>query len=141
MGIVAGSLLALQATINAQLARFLGHPLLAALVSFGVGLVALTLAALVSGAALPSAGATRLVPLYVWLAGGVLGASYLSASIVIAPRLGAAALMALVICGQLTAAIVLDQLGLLGLPYRPVSVLRLAGVGLLLLGAVLVTRY
>jgi bacterial/archaeal transporter family-2 protein len=49
--------------------------------------------------------------------------------------------MSLVICGQLTAAILLDQLGLLGLPDRPVSFLRLAGAGLLLLGAFLVTRY
>jgi transporter family-2 protein len=141
LGVLAGSLLTLQATINAQLGRALGHPLLAAAVSFSVGLAALLLAALAGGATLPGPAALRSVPLHVWLAGGLCGASYLSASIVIAPRLGAAALMSLVICSQLTAAILLDQLGLLGLPDRPVSFLRLAGVGFLLLGAFLVTRY
>jgi transporter family-2 protein len=56
------------------------------------------------------------------------------------PRLGAAALMAFLVAGQLIAGMVIDRIGLLGVAVREISVGRIAGALLLVAGAVMV-RY
>src|SRR5688572_2841107 len=93
-----GMLLPLQAGINAQLRQWVGHPLLAAMVSFATG-AALLLAASIAARA-PFSGLSRLaeVPWQLWL-GGLLGANYVFMAILLAPRLGAAALIALTVTG------------------------------------------
>jgi transporter family-2 protein len=62
----------------------------------------------------------------------LLGASYLT------PRLGIGLFLAAIIAGQLGGAVALDHLGAFGATPRPVDGLRLAGIGLLLLGVALV---
>jgi len=62
----------------------------------------------------------------------LLGASYLT------PRLGIGLFLAAIIAGQLGGAVVLDHVGSFGATPRPVDGLRLAGIGLLLLGVALV---
>lgn len=54
------------------------------------------------------------------------------------PVLGAALVVGLTVSGQQAVAVFFDRFGLLGLPRRPVSVLRLAGVLLLLVGVILI---
>ena len=141
LGVLAGSLLSVQAAINARLGRGLGHPVLAATVSFSVGLAVLVAGAVLSGAALPTRAVAAQVPAYAWFAGGLLGAGYMTANILLTPRLGTAAVMSLAIGGQLVAALLLDQFGALGLSARPVGVERLVGAALLLGGVYLITRY
>lgn len=64
----------------------------------------------------------------------------MTSTIVLIPRLGAAALMAFLITGQLLAGIAVDRLGFLGVAVREISVGRIAGALLLVVGAVMV-RY
>lgn len=133
-----GSFLPLQAGINATLAGQAVHPLVAACVNFIVGLLALAGALLVvqrgnvSGLVQASA-----VPAWAWL-GGLLGAGFVMAGILTAPRLGAATFIALVIAGQMTAGLVLDHFGLVGFPVREIDLPRLAGAGLLIAGVLLI---
>lgn len=56
-----------------------------------------------------------------------------------APRIGAAAFAAATIFGSAIASLAIDHFGLLGFAQRPVSLLRLAGAGCLLLGIVLLS--
>jgi transporter family-2 protein len=56
------------------------------------------------------------------------------------PRLGAATALALIIIGQLTVGLVVDQFGLFDTAVRHVDAWRLAGVALLLAGGYLVMR-
>jgi transporter family-2 protein len=141
LAVVAGSFLSIQAAINAQLSRGIGSPVLAAVVSFAAGLAALLVGSWASGASLPARGMAAGVPAYAWVAGGLLGASYLTANIFLTPRLGTAAMMSLAICGQLLAALAIDRYGLLGLAVRPVGLARLLGAAMLLGGAFLITRF
>ncbi len=141
LGIVAGSFLSLQAGINAQLSRGLGSPVLASVVSFAVGLTTLLLGAWVSGAALPTRAMAASLPAYAWFGGGVVGASYMVANVFLTPRIGTAAMMSLAICGQLLAALAIDQFGLLGLATRQVGPARVLGAAMLLGGAFLITRF
>lgn len=75
---------------------------------------------------------------WLFVAGGVLGAFYVTLSTILIPRIGAAALMAFLVAGQLIAGMVLDRIGFLGFAVREISLGRVAGAVLLLVGAMLV---
>jgi transporter family-2 protein len=136
--LVAGALVAIQAPLNAMLARGLGSPVSAATVSFAVGLAALALIALAT-APRPDAAALRALPPHAWI-GGLMGAVFVASAAWAAPRLGVAWLLVLTIAGQLAAALVIDHFGLFGAPRQPASAARLAGLALVLAGAALMRR-
>ena len=139
LAVTAGVLLPLQAGINAQLRSALGSPLSAALVSFLVGTAGLAAVALVLRGPIPiQAGWTASSP-WQW-SGGLLGALYVLATIVLAPKLGAATLIAAVVAGQMIGSLLLDQFGLVGFPIHPISVPRLVGASLVIAGVILVQR-
>ena len=76
-------------------------------------------------------------PWWIWL-GGALGAFYVAGSIVAAPRLGAAALIAVIVAGQSLASVVVDHFGWVGFEPKHVSAGRIGGMVLVLTGAALV---
>ena len=59
-------------------------------------------------------------------------------AILLLPALGAATLFALVIAGQVLAAVTLDHFGAFGLTPHPISTARLAGAALLIAGVILI---
>ena len=133
-----GVMLPVQAGVNAQLRIGLGHPLLAAFVSFAVGTVALGLVAFATRARLSGAPLSA-IPWYQWT-GGLFGAFYIAAAVVLAPRLGAAALIAAVVAGQMIASLVLDSRGWVGFTQQPLTATRLCGGLLVIAGVVLINR-
>lgn len=139
LALAVGALLPLQSGVNAQLRTSLGNPVLTALVSFLVGTLALFAVTLVVRAPVPAGASLARVPAWQWT-GGLMGAAYIAAAVVLAPRLGATALVALVVTGQLVASLAMDHFGWVGYPVRPVDGLRVLGVVLLVAGVVLVVR-
>ena len=137
--IALGMMLTAQAGINSQLRVALGHPVVAATVSFVIGTMGLLAAAALLRVPWPSLRAMQGVPLWGWT-GGLLGAVYIAASVVLAPRLGAAVLIASIVAGQLAAALVLDHFGLLGFAKHSVTPTRLAGAAFLFAGVYLIQR-
>jgi transporter family-2 protein len=83
-------------------------------------------------------GALKNMPLYMLLGGGLLGAIYVTVNLVLAPRIGVAAIMALGIAGQLVTALLVDRLGLFELVERDLSIGRVGGAVLVLVGALMV---
>ena len=137
LALLGGVLLGIQPSLNARLAHHLGHPLSASLASFGSALVILCLVFLALRPSLPSAADLRAVPPALWL-GGALGAAFVTIALMATPRLGAAPVVALVICGQLAAALVIDQQGLFGLETRPLDWTKLVGAACLVAGVLLI---
>ena len=133
-----GVMLPVQAGVNAQLRIGLGHPLLAAFVSFAVGTVALGLVAFATRARLSGAPLSA-IPWYQWT-GGLFGAFYIAAAVVLAPRLGAAALIAAVVAGQMIASLGLDSRGWVGFTQQPLTATRLCGGLLVIAGVLLINR-
>jgi transporter family-2 protein len=131
-------LIALQAPINAEAASRLGHPLTAATMSFCVGTAALILLTALFARHDSHLGALKNMPLYMLLGGGLLGAIYVTVNLVLAPRIGVAAIMALGIAGQLVTALLVDRLGLFELVERDLSIGRVGGAVLVLVGALMV---
>jgi bacterial/archaeal transporter family-2 protein len=136
---VVGGLIALQAPINSMLGRRIGT-LPAATVSFAIGTVLLVLLALLFGGGFGRLGEARHLAWY-YLVGGILGAAYVTTVLVTVRSLGAGGVTAATIAGQLSAAVVVDQLGILGVDKQVVTLPRIAGVALLAAGTFLVVKY
>jgi transporter family-2 protein len=133
----AGGLVALQAPINAGLAKSTGG-LPAALVSFFVGTLVLALLVVATGK-VGDLGSSLDVSWY-YLVGGLLGAVYVSTALATVGSIGAGGVAAAVVSGQLIASVAIDRAGLFGLDQVALSPERLLGVGLLLAGTVLIVR-
>ena len=138
LALFAGALIAVQAPINAILGKASGSPIIAAFISFVVGTIALGAFVARSPNGL-FAAELRSVPWYAWT-GGLYGAFFVAIAAFGAPRIGVGPLLTAAIAGQLLGAIILDHYGLLGLARQPVSIEKIAGVALVLIGAWLVRR-
>lgn len=136
--VVAGVFLPLQAGVNTRLAQFVGGPVRASTVSFGVGTIAL----LVVVALFYRSGGVdaRHAPWWAWV-GGFLGAFYVTATVVVPVRIGAAAFFGILVAAQLVMGVLIDRFGLVGFPERTTSPLRIVGVVLLVAGALLVRLF
>jgi transporter family-2 protein len=135
---MAGVLVGLQAPVNSRLGRTIGS-VQAATFSFVVGTVALALVASLFYGGLGSFGEVGKAPAWA-LVGGLLGAVYVTVAIVTVRTLGVSGLTAIVISGQLAAAVVIDRFGLLGIAKQPIGLQRIVGLVLLVLGVLLVVR-
>jgi transporter family-2 protein len=135
---VAGGMVALQAPTNAMLAKAGGSPILAALISFSVGTVALAAVWLMSGNR-PGTAAFAGLPWYAWI-GGLYGAVFVAVAAYAAPKIGLATLITVGIAGQIAMALWMDHIGALGLAREPINIGRIAGAVLVLAGVVLVRR-
>jgi transporter family-2 protein len=134
---VVGGCIALQAPINSGLGRSTGS-FAAATVSFAVGTLLLAAIVVVTGKA-GGIGEVSHVQWY-YLLGGLLGAAYVFSALVLVSQIGAGAVAAATVTGQLTTSVVLDQIGFLGLDRQPITPTRVAGVLLLLAGTYLIVR-
>jgi bacterial/archaeal transporter family-2 protein len=132
-----GGLIALQPAVNAGLGRTTGN-ITAALISFAIGTLLLAVIMALGGQT-SGLGSTFDLPWY-YLLGGVLGAAYVFTALVTVSSIGAGGVAAATITGQLTASIVLDRLGVLGLEETPITLERVLGVLLLLAGTYLIVR-
>lgn len=135
----AGVVLIVQVGANSTLRSALGSPVGAAFISFAVGTAALLLFLALSRTPWPARAQLAAAPAWAWV-GGLLGAFYVVATIIVGPRLGAAALLALVVLGQLVTSLLVDHFGWLGFPAHPLTALRLLGAALLFGGVMLVVH-
>ena len=133
-----GSLLALQAAANVQLSAAMASPFGASTLQLAIG--ALLLLAVTAPAG--SLGALGLIDdAAPWhLVGGVGSALYISAGVLLFPRLGALVAVGLFIGGQMLASLVLDGFGWLGVDHEPVDATALIGAVAVAAGVYLIVR-
>ena len=134
--IIGGVAVAVQPSINARLAEKTGY-LQAATISFAVGTLVLLLISLST-----NQGSFRRVSESDWwqLSGGLLGAFFVTMTIIGVPRIGTTAVLALTIVSQLVAGLLLDHYGMFGMRGIPMDFKRLLGIALLLVGVTLICR-
>ena len=140
LSILAGTLIPLQAGLNAQLRFRLDSPYYATFVSVTVSLAAIGLFCLAARVPLPGLAQVTQTPWWVW-SGGIVGVIYIFMVLLLAPKLGATALIASIIGGQLLCSLVLDQWGLIGFTHHPINAGRCLGLLLLFAGVVLIQKY
>ena len=141
LGLIAGAVLPFQGAVNAQLKRDIGEPLAVGTISFVVATLTIAVVLLVLLAVrrtpAPRVAPLRGMPWWGWL-GGFCAATYVTATFLLLPRIGAAATIALTVTGQQLASALIDQRGWFRMPRRPLTAPRLAGLGLLIAGSALV---
>jgi len=138
--IVAGAVLPIQAGLNVQLGKSVQQPIFAAFASFLIGSIGLVIYLLLLKFDFSTIAQTKTVSPVVWIA-GILGAFYVAAVIILAPRLGTALTFSLIVTGQMAISLVLDHYGLMGLPVKAINWQRLLGVSLLVAGVLLIRRF
>jgi bacterial/archaeal transporter family-2 protein len=137
LSIIAGALVPYQAALNGMLNRYMSSPLQASLVNFTGGVVFVVVILLFLRPAVPALGTLESIPWYLYL-GGLLGVCFVTIALLAVPRIGGTAFLAAMLTGQMAGAMLMDHFGLLDVPVHPISMTRLAGVGLLGVGIWLV---
>ncbi len=136
---MAGLALPIQFSINAQLRTVVGSPLVAATISFIVGAITLFTVSLFKAGFSFNKGIAS-APWWVWT-GGVLGAFYVLATIILIPRIGAGTTVALVLAGQIVASVLIDHFGLINVPIHLLSLPRILGAILVIIGVILIQKF
>lgn len=141
IALLLGVVLTTQIATNTQLGKALENEYIPAAVNMMVGLVLTVALVFFMTEKWPTAEVVRNAPWYGWIAGGLLGATYLTGAILLAPKLGAAALVGLVVAGQLVFSVLLDHFGWIGFEQHSAGLARIAGCALMLGGVFLISRY
>lgn len=130
---LAGGLIPLMGVFNARLGGTLGSPFHAPVILF----VAAFSAAVCVGLAL-----TQRLPDVSKLAnaspqdfvGGLIVCFYVTSITLLAPRMGIGNFIMFALCAQLVMAAAIDHYGLFGAPVKDISLQRLGGIGVMLVG-------
>lgn len=139
LALLMGVAMATQAGVNTKLSNYVGG-VGAAFISFLTGTIALFVCMLLSGASLGDLVKAKDAPPISWI-GGVLGAFFVLVMINTVPRLGVALSVSLAIGGQMITALIIDHYGLFGVTQRSVSLMRIAGVILVMAGVVIIRKF
>jgi bacterial/archaeal transporter family-2 protein len=136
--LAAGAAGGLQAAANGQLGRRLGTPE-ATLISIGISFTLVSIAFLAVRRGGGALSEITTVPA-VLLVGGVCGVVIVFVTAFAPGRLGVLATIALLIAGQLVAGALIDAQGWLGVRRVPLSALRVVGIALTAVGALMTLR-
>jgi transporter family-2 protein len=131
---ISGMMIALQARANGELSLRIGNPIEAALVSFGSGLIVISVIsafnpAIKSGIRnLRSAVKRKEIPIWTLFA-GMLGGSFVAVQTQIVPIIGVAIYSVASIAGQTAASLLVDRIGMTGGGKKKITGRRVAAAG------------
>ena len=131
---LSGILIAMQARANGELSHRMGNPIEAALVSFGSGLLIISLISIFTPAIrngmknIKSAVKRKEIPIWTLFA-GMLGGSFVAVQTQIVPIIGVAIYSVASIAGQTAASLIVDRIGLTGGGKKQITVRRVAAAG------------
>ena len=139
---ISGLMIAVQARANGELSYRMGNPIEAALVSFGSGLIIISLISAFNPAIKNGArnlrGALKRKEIPPWtLFAGMLGGSFVAVQTQIVPIIGVAIYSVASIAGQTAASLVVDRIGLTGCGKKHITVRRVAAAGITVLAVLI----
>lgn len=139
IALISGALLPIQGGLNSRLGKAVETPVGAALISFVIGTVALAAYCLLTRQQILWSG-LKSTPAYLWI-GGLLGAFYITATIMAFPRLGPALTFGLVVAGQMIMSLLMGHFNLLVAHPQPINLMKLLGVALIIGGVIIIRRF
>lgn len=139
MVVIAGAFLPMQGSMNSKLAKAGENPVYASMISFTIGVLALVAYILLTSQNVSWKG-LKDAPSYSWL-GGVLGAFYVTVIVFAFPKIGPGLTFGLVVAGQLITSMVMEHFQIMGTPHQPISLGRIVGVLLIIIGVVAVKNF
>lgn len=135
----AGISVFIQQALNANLRAELSSAAWSGFMSYFLGVACMIAFAVALRDPVPSAATISRVPAWAW-SGGIFGAIFIGLSIITIPKLGGATYIALLVMGQMMAALAVDHFAWFGVEQRPIDLSRMVGVALLLAGVFMIRR-
>jgi transporter family-2 protein len=139
LAFIAGALGPIQGAMNANLGKSLNSSLIAAFISFAVGLLTITMVCLITRVETPSLETIKSTPIQYFL-GGMIGAIFVTTVLFLIPKIGIANVMATIITAQLIISVLIDHFGVFNLNHYTMNTSRALGVLLLILGTYLIQK-
>lgn len=136
LGILSGACFPIQATINARLRTYTKTPLTASLIAFSVGSIVLFVMLLIVDVKF-YAKIDFSYPTIVFWGGAISGLIFNVTNIVLFAKIGATITTLVTIAGQMIMGAILDHFGVLDLPVKELSLLRITGIILMMAAIVL----
>lgn len=135
VALLVGGIIPIQTGANFRLRVSVGnHPIVSALISFTLALTCAVIAtAVTQGNPLPRFATEGQATWWIWL-GGVFGVCFVVGNILLFPKLGAVQTVVLPILGQVLMGLLIDQYGIFGSPRLDVSIARVLGAVVVLVG-------
>jgi bacterial/archaeal transporter family-2 protein len=140
LAILCGVGTAVQSGVNSELKKSINNPILAAIISFSVGLLSLLiLYPIFSKSSLPNFATLKTLEWWKWT-GGLFGAFFVTSVIFSIQKIGSANMTALIVGGQLLMVMVIDHYGLLGFNIHSINIWRVLGGILIVVGVYLILK-
>ena len=129
----------IQSGANTQLRHILANPFLAGLISLSVATTTLIIINLALRTDFTVLALDNIQRTQWWMwTGGLMGAFFIMSVVLVAPEIGPTRLFGLIIASQLIFSLVVDHYGWMGFAVQPISLKRVIGVVLLIVGVFLV---
>ena len=132
-----GVLMSIYLPMNSSVSKYVGSPITANVTFFLTALLTSILIFFINGQ-FDTLNKIKEVPVYLYLTGFISAFMILGTTILI-PHLGARRFFILLISGQILMAIVISHFGILESPKDPISMKKLIGASIVLIGAFLST--
>lgn len=139
LALLSGAVLPIQAGLNARLGGAAQNAVYASAISFIVGTIGLIAYIIVTRQTFSIAG-LKDAPAYLWL-GGLLGAIYVTAIVLLFPKLGPGLTFGLVVAGQMVVSVLLDHYNVLVAHPSPITFMKVLGIVLIVAGVVIIRKY
>lgn len=137
--LMSGAILPIQAGLNSKLGKAAGSTIHASMFSFIIGTLSLLLYISLSKQTISWEG-IKTAPAQAWI-GGLLGAFYVTMIIFSFQNLGPGLTFGLVVTGQMVVSIFLEHYNILVVQAQSISIVRIIGVVLIIVGVILIRKF
>jgi transporter family-2 protein len=134
LAILSGVIIAIYLPMNSMISRYIGSPIAATVTFFFGAFITSVIVFLVFGDISSIRNVTK-VPPYLYVT-GIAGAFMVLLATILIPRLGARKVFLLLLSGQVIMAIIISHFGLLESPKDPITIKKVLGASLLVIGAI-----
>lgn len=138
LAFIAGAAIAVQAAMNARLGELLKSSMMGTSVAFLMSFIFTFVLLVCTSKSYPTGMELKAVPSYLWLSGAALSAFGVSIFYYLIPKMGVGTMMSYALSGQIIFAMCVSHWGWFGLPVKAISVTRLAGLVLFIVGIVMI---
>ena len=135
LAILSGVIISIYLPMNSVISRYIGSPI-AANIAFFLGALITSVTIFVIFGDINSIRNITQVPPYLFIT-GIAGALMVLLATILIPKLGARKMFVLLLSGQVIMAIIISHFGLLESPKDPITIKKIIGAGILIVGAII----
>src|SRR3712207_2896669 len=135
-----GACVPLQAGLNNRLGKAIGSPMIATLITFLIGAIAVLVYLPFSKESF-SWATVKSLPVYLLLGGGVLGALFVTISMLALRHIGMALMFGLLVAGQVIISVLLDHYHVLVAEQHSINLWRILCIAMIIAGVVIVQKF